>query len=211
MGYMLDDQFRIVKGLLVSPVETFEGLATSPLSRSYQYYVFLLLVYTVLVGIISATSSLMTYYNMVIQFASVPLFGSFLISKMELLKPVFVNMSLFSVYLLFIFLFFGIFLKGLFLHAFIILFGGDKGAVKTIQVLMYSVTPFFLIGWIPYISILGLLWAVILCILGFHIFQQIPVWKAALVIMVPTLFMIIGLLLLVMVSSALANIPSGII
>ena len=208
---MLQDQVQIVKGLLVSPVETFIELRSSAISKSYQYYVLLLLIYTVIVGIISATSSLMTYYNMVIQYASIPLIGSFLISKMELLKPVFVNMSLFSVYLLFLLLFFGIFIKGLFLHAFVLLFGGEQGVTKTIQVLMYSVTPFFLIGWIPYISIFGLLWAVILCVLGFHIFQQIPIWKAALVVVIPTLFVILGLVLLLMVSTALTKIPSGIV
>nr|WP_319537717.1 YIP1 family protein [uncultured Methanospirillum sp.] len=208
---MLQDQVQIVKGLLVSPVDTFEELRSSAISKSYQYYVLLLIIYTVLVGIISATSSLMTYYNMVIQYASIPLIGSFLISKMELLKPVFINMSLFSVYLLFLLMFFGIFIKGFFLHAFVLLFGGEQGITKTIQVLMYSVTPFFLIGWIPYISIIGLLWAVILCVLGFHVFQQIPVWKAALVVVIPTLFVILGLFLLLMVSTALTNIPSGIV
>jgi len=208
---MLDDFVKIIKGLLVSPVETFESLKSTTLSRTYQYYVLLLIMYTVLMSIVSLLSSLMTYYDMVIQCASIPIFGSFLLTKLELLRPIFLNMSLFAVYLLFLFLFFGIFLKAFFLHTFVLLFEGKQGIMKTVQVLMYSVTPFFLLGWIPYISIIALLWAVILCILGFHILQQIPIWKAALIIIIPTLFVTFGVLIVYIIYEAFITASSGII
>jgi hypothetical protein len=208
---MLEDLIPNIRGLLLSPVESFENLKTSSLSKTYQQYVILLLVYTVLVAVVSAISSLMTYYNMMIQLISIPIIGQYLIPKIELFKPIILNLSFFSVYLLFITLFFGIFLKGFFLHVFVILLGGEKGVTKTIQVLMYSVTPFFLLGWIPYISIIGFIWTLVLSIIGFYVIQEIPAWKSALVIVIPIIFLIIGLILLFIITSSVITATTGMV
>ncbi|PWR74303.1 YIP1 family protein [Methanospirillum lacunae] len=208
---MFEDLIPNIRGLLLSPVETFENLKKSSLSESHQHFVILLLVYTVLVGVVTAISSLMAYYNMMIQLISIPIIGQFLLPKIELFKPIILNLSFFSVYLLFITLFFGIFLKGFFLHVFVILLGGEQGVTKTIQVLMYSITPFLLLGWIPYISILGLIWTLILCVIGFHIIQEIPVWKSALIIIIPIIFLFTGLILVFFITSSLITATSGIV
>lgn len=208
---MLEDLILNIRGLLLSPVETFKSLTLSSLSKSYQHYVILLLVYTFLIAIVSSISSLLTYYNMMIQLVSIPIFGQFLITQMELIKPIFLNLSFFSVYFLFIILFFGVFLKGLFLHIFVILLEGKHGVTKTIQVLMYSMTPFFLLGWIPYISIVGLIWTLVLCVIGMYIVQEIPVWKAALTIVIPIIFLILGLILLYLITSSVIIATTGMI
>ncbi|MFH0967238.1 MAG: YIP1 family protein [Methanobacteriota archaeon] len=208
---MLDLLIQNVKGLLLQPVETFENLKTSSLTDSYQHYVILLIIYTVLMGIVSMITTLMSYYDMLVHVASIPLIGSFMIAKIELFKPIFINWSFIIVYILFLFLLFGIFFKGFFLHVFVILFGGEQGVTKTIQVLMYATTPFFLLGWIPYISIIGLIWAVVLCVIGFQKFQNIPVWKAGAIIIVPTIFLIIGVFLTLMMRGAIISVLSGVL
>ena len=106
-----------------------------------------------------------------------------------------INWQVFLVYLWFLLLLGIVFIKGSLLHLFVILVGGEKGLARTIQALMYAFTPFFLLGWIPYISVIGVLWSVILCIIGVMILQEIPGWKATLTLLIPIGFGITGLAL----------------
>jgi len=211
MKYMLEDMIQHVKGLLIQPVNTFADLKNSSLSSSFQHYVILLLIYSVLLGIVSAVNALLSFYDMFMHVVSIPFFGSFLITKIEILKPLFVDWSLIIVYLFFIFLFFGIFIKGCFLHVFVLLFGGEQGIVKTIQIIMYAATPFFLLGWIPYISVIGLLWAIVLCVIGLHIVQQLPMWKAIAVLIIPAVLLACGLMFLLLIKTTFITAISGIL
>ncbi len=211
MRCMLELLLQNVKGLLMQPGPTFERLKYATLTESYQQYVILLIIYTILVGVVSAITTLMLYYDTLVHYASMPMIGSFLVTKIELFRPIILHWSLIIVYMAFLLLLFAIFFKGLFLHVFVILFGGDQGVTKTIQVLMYATTPFFLLGWIPYISILGLIWAVVLCVIGLHVLQNIPVWKAVAVIVVPTVLLVLGVILILMIRIALITAFSGVL
>jgi hypothetical protein len=211
MKYMLEDMVQHTKGLLIQPIDTFADLKKSSLGNSFQHYVILLLIYSVLLGIVSAVNALLSFYDMFMHIVSIPFLGSFLVTKIEILKPLFIDWSLIVVYLIFILLFFGIFLKGCFLHVFVLLFGGEQGIVKTIQIIMYAATPFFLLGWIPYISIIGLLWAMVLCVIGLHIVQQLPIWKAIAVLVIPAVLLACGLMFLVMIKTTFITALSGIL
>ncbi|MDD1729996.1 MAG: hypothetical protein LUQ50_13115, partial [Methanospirillum sp.] len=105
-----------VKGLLVQPGPTFERLKHATLTESYQQYVILLIIYAALLGIVSAITTLMLYYDLLVQYASLPMVGSFLVTKIELFKPIILNWSLIIVYIAFLLFLFAIFLKGIFLH-----------------------------------------------------------------------------------------------
>ena len=58
---------------------------------------------------------------------------------------------------------------------------------------MYAVTPYFLFGWIPYIGVIGIIWAVILCIIGLIILQDLKPWEAIAVVATPSILVLIGL------------------
>lgn len=184
---------RCIRGLLLTPYDMFEELKSSTLTETYRFYVLMLLFYTILLGIVSVSTVYLTLYDLILHTGSIPLIGSFLVSKVDLIRPFIINWSIFIVYEWFFFLLFAIFLKGLFIHLFVILFGGKHEVVRTIQVLMYAVTPYFLFGWIPYIGVIGIIWAVILCIIGLIILQDLKPWEAIAVVATPSILVLIGL------------------
>jgi hypothetical protein len=136
----------------------------------------------------------MTLYDLLLHYGSIPVIGSVITSKFDLLRPIIINWSIFIGYLSFVFLLFAIYIKGFFIHVFVILVGGKQNMVSTIQTLMYAVTPFFLLGWIPYIAILGLIWSVILCIVGLMVLQDLSAGRAVAVVVIPSALVIIGLI-----------------
>jgi hypothetical protein len=182
---MFGIHIQVIKGLLIHPGETFTLLKQSSLTRAYRHYVVLLIFYTVLAGMVSVFSASMSYHDLLTQSASIPVIGSLLSVKISLLKPLFINWAVFITYITFLLLLLAVFFKGLFLHAFVILVGGEQGAVRTIQAVMYAATPFFLFGWIPYTAIPGAIWSLLLCIIGLMILQDLPGWKACAVIFIP--------------------------
>lgn len=207
---MLELLIQNCKGLLIQPVNTFERLKNTSLIDSYRHYVILLIFYSVLLGIISAMAALMSFFDMAMQFASIPILGSFFVSKIELFKPIFISWSLVIVYMVFLLMFVGIFFKGGFLHIFVILFGGEQGITRTLQVVMYAATPFFLLGWIPYISLIGLIWSFVLCVFGLRTLHNVSWWKAVAIIITPVIFLIIGVCVTLIIRAYLVTALSGI-
>ncbi len=57
---------------------------------------------------------------------------------------------------------------------------------------MYASTPFFLLGWIPYIAAIGVIWYLVLLILGLAEMQDMSVGEAAMAVVVPLLLLLIG-------------------
>ncbi len=102
-----------------------------------------------------------------------------------------VTYLLFLPYLLFVFMLFAIFISGLYYHVFVILFGGQKGLTQTVKTVMYASTPALLIGWIPFVSIIGSVWTVILIIIGVRENQEMTTGRAVLVVLVPLVLTVI--------------------
>jgi hypothetical protein len=181
-----------VKGFLLKPAETFRATASESLNSAFQYYVILLIIYSILLAIVISVSLGITYYTLPLT----GLLGSNGASIMNAFTPFLVSYVLFVPYLAFMVMLFGIFLSGFWYHVFVILFGGRKGVAQTVKTVMYAWTPFFLIGWIPFISIIGIIWSWILIIIGIRENQEMTYGRAALVLIVPlilTLIFIIGM------------------
>jgi hypothetical protein len=181
-----------VKGFLLKPAETFRATASESLNSAFQYYVILLIIYSILLAIVISVSLGITYYTLPLT----GLLGSNGASIMNAFTPFLVSYVLFVPYLAFMVMLFGIFLSGFWYHVFVILFGGKKGVAQTVKTVMYAWTPFFLIGWIPFISIIGIIWSWILIIIGIRENQEMTYGRAALVLIVPlilTLIFIIGM------------------
>ena len=207
---MLNSIIPDIRGLIMHPKDTYIQLKNSSLTQAYQHYVILLIFYSVLSGILSLFSAVILWYDLLFQFASVPIIGSMLAIKMDLFRAFFIHWSIFIVYLMFLVLLFAVFFKGFVLHVFVILLGGEEGIARTVQAVMYAVTPFFLLGWTPYLSIIGFFWAIILCILGIQVMQDIPLWKASAVIIIPLILWIIGIMAVLFLMTDLVNAISGI-
>lgn len=78
------------------------------------------------------------------------------------------------------------------LHLLIMAFGGKEGYSKTYQLLIYSMTPSYLLGWIPYVSILSPIWTFVLLVISTMRMQKMSkakaVWLYVIVYMLIILF-----------------------
>jgi hypothetical protein len=182
-----------VKGFLLKPAETFRATASESLNSAFQYYVILLIIYSILLAIVISVSLGVTYYTITVT----GLLGSHGATIVNAFTPFLVSYVLFVPYLAFMVMLFGIFLSGFWYHVFVILFGGRKGLTQTVKTVMYAWTPFFLIGWIPFISIIGIIWSWILIIIGIRENQEMTFGRAILVLVVPLVLSLIFLLGLV--------------
>jgi hypothetical protein len=192
-----------VKGFLMAPTKAFQDSRADSLGAAFRYYVTLLVIFTILYAIVSTAIGMASFASMIEQLAASGVIGEALAGVLQNFSDFMVAMSLFFVYLLFILMLFGVFLEGFFYHVFVILFGGTKGFVTTLKTVMYAYTPWFLLGWIPYVSVIGALWTLILLILGIKETQEMTLGDALLVILVPFILVLILALLGAVVIAAL--------
>jgi hypothetical protein len=179
------------KGFLMKPSATFQATRSESLTSAFQYYVILLIVFSILYAIVSVVVGVAFFNNYVDQIAATGLLGSIGANIMTVFAGFVATLSLFMAYLLFLILLFGVFLDGFFYHVFVILFGGTKGVVQTVKTVMYASTPFFILGWIPYISIIGVVWAWILLIIGIKENHEMVLGHAILVVVIPLVLVLI--------------------
>ncbi len=175
-----------VRGFLLKPSATFQATRKEGLSSAFQYYVVLLIIFSILVFIVYTLA-----------FTSLPAVVSGLLPA-----GLGAELSVYVVFVLFVLRLYGVFLSGLMYHVFVILFGGTGGVVQTIKTVMYASTPAFVLGWIPIIAIIGDIWALILLIIGLRENQAMPTGRAILVVLIPLAFSLIFVGSLVLVVGA---------
>lgn len=192
---MFEEFVKNVQGFLTSPVTAFKQVGTKSLGVAYQYYAMLLIVFTFLYGIVTLAIGAFMFNGYVQQVSMVPLVGKILSAQLAKFGAFVMVSQLLFVYLIFLALLFGVFVAGFLLHAFVILMDGKKGVSETIKTTMYAATPGFLLGWIPFICIIGWVWSFVLLILGLRNNNGLSFEKAVLVAAVPV---IMGLIMLVL-------------
>lgn len=73
-------------------------------------------------------------------------------------------------------------------YAYLRFVGGSKTSyADNAQVIAYSATPSYLLGWIPYVSLAGHMWSLALAVYGLHIKHPMPTWRFAIVLATPLL------------------------
>ena len=188
---MFNDFVSEIKGFLLTPSETFRKTSGKSLGEAYQYYVALLVIFTVLFGIVAVSIGLAMFTSMVAQMAVIPVVGNVIGSAASNFSGFVVAMGVFFVYLLFLFYLLGVFVEGLIIHAFVVLMGGEKSAKQTIKTTMYSSTPFLLLGWIPIVSTIAYIWSIVLLIIGIKETQEMELGNAILVVLIPIVLFVI--------------------
>ena len=192
-----------VKGFLMAPTKAFQDSRADTLSEAFRYYFILLVVFSILYAIVSAAVGMAAFTAVLEQIAASGAMGETLAGLLQHFSGFVVAVSLFFVYLFFLLMLFGVFLQGFFYHVFVLLLGGEKGYVTTLKTIMYASTPWLLLGWIPYVSVIGALWSLILLILGIKETQEMTLGSALLVILVPLVLLLILVLLGAAVIAAL--------
>jgi hypothetical protein len=199
-----------VVGFLMKPRETFKKLKDRSLGCAYEYYVGLLIIFSILFTIVSIALGVAHFNTVVFQVAMIPFIGKALAGSLSHFSEFVAVWKLFAAYALFLILLFGIFLIGFMYHVFVLLFGGEKGVVQTVRTTMFAATPALLLGWIPYIWTIGLLWAAIIFIIGISETQEISTGRGVAVIVVPLvlklIFIGLGAAVIVSFMGALAGI-----
>lgn len=192
---MLEEFVKNVQGFLMSPAEAFKQAGTKTLGAAYQYYAMLLIIFTILYGIVTLAVGAFMFNGYVQQLSMVPLIGKLLSAQLAKFGAFVMVAQLFYVYMVFLLLLFGVFLVGFLLHAFVILMDGKKGVKDTLKTTMYAATPGLLLGWIPFICIIGWVWSFVLLILGFRDNNGLSFEKAIMVAVIPAVLWVLMLAL----------------
>ncbi len=160
-----------VKDFLLTPSKAFGAVKGVNLGRAFRYFLPLLLIYSVLLAILTAAAvGLMG-----------SIFGTFFAGPIGGLAGGLVLGPLAALIVLVTVLIggiIGVFIGGIWLHIWVYIFGGRKGIEQTIKVCMYAFTPTALIGWIPFINIIGGIWTLILSIIGVRDLHSITTGRA---------------------------------
>jgi hypothetical protein len=167
---MVLSMWERIKGFLFSPSATFDASKGDTLGDAFKYFVVFLVIYALLIAIIaSAVMSL---------FAG--MFGMFG------LMPFGATMGLAAAVFFFIAALIGgiiaIFISGLWLHIWVYLVGGRQGVGKTIIAVLYGETPYLLLGWIPIINFIAVIWTLIVEIIGVRQLHGLTTGKAVLAV-----------------------------
>ncbi|MDD1691911.1 MAG: YIP1 family protein [Methanoregula sp.] len=197
----------------MSPSATFKKTNGKSLGAAYQYYVALLVIFTVLYGIVVVSMGLAAFTSMVDKMGAVPIVGGVAAGAAANFSGFVIALGVFFVYLVFLFYLLGVFVEGLIMHAFVLLMGGEKGARQTIKTTMYASTPFLLFGWIPFVSIIAYIWSFVLLIIGLKENHEMELGNAIIVVFIPVVLgiVLIGLgsaVIVAFMSATAALIPT---
>ncbi len=175
-----------VKGILTEPSKTFDALKGEPLGESIKYY-----------AVIAAISAALNALLFALAFGT--MFGQ--LRTMMGASAGTAGAIVFFV-ILFIFQIIGVFISGAIFHIFVYLVGGRKGLTQTIKAVIYGSTPGLLIGWIPFIGMIGGLWSLVLEVLGIRQLHEITTGRAILAVVIMIVLLVVLTVLLAAVIAA---------
>ena len=189
-----------IKGFLAKPKETFLAMKDESLGKAYQYYVVLLIIFSVLYGIVTILTGINSFSEVTAMIGNV--FGPGYGDAISAFGGFAAAMDFFFIYLMFVMSLFTIFLSGFILHCFVLMFDGEKGYKMTLKSMFYAYTPYLLLGWIPFVNILALIWTLALQVIGIKTYHEISTGKAVMVVILPIILALIGLVLFSVVIAA---------
>ena len=173
---MIDPIVTRVKGFLLKPVETFQLFKNDEPGVVFSYFAALLLLHAILSAIIA-----------VIGLEKMPMYTGM---TWGLAVPVIVFlMALASGFIITL-------IFAAWLHLWVYLLGGRKGIMQTFKAIIYGHTPRLLLGWIPFIGFIFVLWSLALGILGIRELQEMSTGKAILAVAIAVMIPLIIILLI---------------
>ncbi|RLG18782.1 hypothetical protein DRN63_00920 [Nanoarchaeota archaeon] len=173
-----------VKGFLFNPTDTFNAVKAENLGEAFKYFLILLLIFSILfsliIGIIGTT---MIFFQTTMLFPPPAMMGGGLLAVSFFISS-FVGGLI------------AVIIGSLWLHIWVYLVGGRKGLTQTMKAVMYSCTPTFIVGWIPFINIIAMIWAIIVEIIGIRQLHEISTGRAILAWLISILIpgIVLGLL-----------------
>jgi len=171
------DNFEMMKGFLLAPLESFRKVRDTDWGDSIRYYLILLVINAVLSAIVSigmASTAWTTF--------------SALFTQAGVLLPAAAGTGVIFIALLMIIVqFVLVFIGAAWLHLFVYILGGRRGYLQTLKALTFGSTPAMLFGWIPFIGFLAGILSLILGIFGIRELQDMTTVKAAIAVFLSVL------------------------
>jgi len=194
-----------IKGFLFSPSETFDASKEDTIGDAFKYFIVILAIYAVLSAIIGAVAFSLIWgmFSAFLPPGTLPLEVQQLGAAMG---------PLFAVVLFFGVLVGGIieaFIIGLWSHLWVYLVGGRNGVGQTIKAVMYGMTPSCLIGWIPIVSIIAEIWALIVGIVGIRQLHKLSTGKAVLAVLIALFLPVI--IIVAIIVTLIATMSQGLV
>ena len=172
---MIDPIVTRVKGFLLKPVETFQQFKNDEPGIVFSYFAALLLLHAILSAIIALIGiETMPRYAGIPEGIAVPVIVFFMA-----LAGGFVITLIFAAWL----------------HLWVYILGGRKGIMQTFKAIIYGHTPRLLLGWIPFIGFIFVLWSLALGILGIRELQEISTGKAILAVVIAVMIPLVIILI----------------
>jgi len=197
-----------VKGFIMAPTETFRASKGDSLGSAFRYYTILLVIWAVLAAIVWMVMGYLAFQDAIVRIGNIGIFGSQIAEALSHFGAFVATFQLFVVYAFFLLSLIGIFFSAFIWHVFALLFGAKREFTQTIKTTMYASTPFFLLGWIPYIAVIGFIWYLVLLMLGLSEMQEMSMGEAAMAVVVPIILVLIGVILW---SGVIATLMNGIL
>jgi hypothetical protein len=190
---MIETLIAKVKGILLSPVETFRQSKNDELSAVFTYFGVLLFINALLSSLV-AVIVVQMYPGLASLMGGIPI-------------PVFVFIAMFvGGFILTL-------IAALWFHLWVSIFGGRKGIMQTVYAIVYAGTPRLLLGWIPVLSILFTFWSLVLIILGVRELQEMSTGKAVaavlIAVIIPFIVMFLLMAYLVIPGMSVSPIPAA--
>ena len=175
------DNFELMKGFLLSPVETFRKVRDTDLGDSLRYYLLLLAINAVLSAIVNLAIA-----------GSVWMVFSDLFKQAGLAVPAVAGTGVIIIALVMIIVqFVLVFIGAAWLHLFVYLLGGRRGYLPTLKAITFGSTPAMLFGWIPFAGLLAAIWSLVLGFFGIRELQDLTTIKAALAVILAIMVIVL--------------------
>ncbi|MDD1652909.1 MAG: YIP1 family protein [Methanomicrobiales archaeon] len=184
-----------VKGFLMAPTETFRASKGDSLGGAFRYYTILLVIWAILSAIVWITMGVWAFQDALGRLTATGFLGSLMAKALSDFLGFVVSFQFFTVYALFLISLVGVFFVGFLWHVFALLFGAKKELRQTLKATMYASTPFFLLGWIPIVAVIGWIWYIVLLMLGLSEMQEMSIGEAALAVIVPIILVLLGVVI----------------
>lgn len=180
-----------VIGFLIEPTKTFNTLKDSSFFEALLYNIILAIVY-------SALLSLSVAFFRIEGIIIGPMMGVLaqsLTASGEGIMGASVNFIVLLIAWIIL-----IIITWMFIHISVCIMGGEKGFTQTYKAYIYGITPVFLFGWIPNVSIISGIWSVVIIILGIRELHELTINRAIISLimafLIPLLIIISAFILL---------------
>lgn len=184
-----------IKGFMASPTETFNTVKEEGWGGSIGYFAKLLIIFAILLAVV-IVAIFAAIWGLLEAFisAGVPGLGGFLGLATEII-------AVFALISVIIGGIIGILVGSLWMHIWVYAVGGRKGVGQTIKSMAYGSTPALLLGWIPFLGIIGGIWSLVVSIIGIRQLHEISTGRAVLAYLLGAL--IIPLIIVIVIFIAL--------